>query len=229
MTLLGRVQIRVVGARATCDTAAAGTRASRPRVVPATLASIVSRRPLLPASASAGGGASAAGACAAVVALHRPLAMRYVLLDRITTLSPPEVAHGIKCVSLSDDVFADHFPGHPVMPGALIVESLAQLAGVLLEATMRERGRLDLHALLTMADRARFRRPVRPGDRLLLEARLISASEDGGQARTWARVDDQLVAEAELGFAFARVTNPSVLARRREYLDIWLTGSAEEP
>ena len=83
--------------------------------------------------------------------------MRYILLDRITQLSPPEVARGIKCVSLSDDIFTDHFPGFPVLPGALIVESMAQLAGVLLEATMRERGRHDLHALLTMADRAKFR------------------------------------------------------------------------
>src|SRR5690242_1268310 len=65
--------------------------------------------------------------------------VRYVLLDRITTLEPPELARGIKCVSLADDVFVDHFPGHPVMPGVLVVEALAQLAGVLLEATMRER------------------------------------------------------------------------------------------
>ena len=65
--------------------------------------------------------------------------MRYILLDRITTLQPPELARGVKCVSLSDDCMADHFPGHPIMPGALILESLAQLAGVLLEQTMRER------------------------------------------------------------------------------------------
>ena len=74
--------------------------------------------------------------------------MRYVLLDRISELHPPEQAVGVKCVSLADDVFVDHFPGHPVMPGALILESLAQLGGVLLEATMRSRGRSDLHALL---------------------------------------------------------------------------------
>lgn len=155
--------------------------------------------------------------------------VRYILLDRITELAPPEVARGVKCVSLSDDIFVDHFPGHPIMPGALILESMAQLAGVLLEATMRDRGRHDLHALLTMADRAKFRRVVRPGDKLELEARALSATEDGGQAQTFARVDGQLVAEAQLTFAFATVTNPKVLAKRREFLDIWLTGSAEEP
>lgn len=155
--------------------------------------------------------------------------MRYILLDRITQLSPPELARGVKCVSLSDDIFVDHFPGFPVLPGALILEGMAQLAGVLLEATMRQRGRHDLHALLTMVDRAKFRQVVRPGDRLELEARLERVSEDGGQAQAWARAEDKLVAEGLLSFAFAQVTNPAVLAKRREYLNIWLTGSAEEP
>ena len=105
---------------------------------------------------------------------YGPRRVRYVLLDRITTLQPPELARGVKCVSLSDDIFVDHFPGHPVMPGALILEALAQLAGVLLEATMRAaRAASDLHALLTMIDRAKFRHVVRPGDRLELEARVL--------------------------------------------------------
>lgn len=155
--------------------------------------------------------------------------MRYVLLDRITTLEPPELARGQKCVSLSDDIFVDHFPGHPVMPGALILESMAQLAGVLLEGSMRLQDRHDLHALLTMVDRCKFRHLVRPGDRLELEARTLRVTEDGGQAQGFARVEGQVVAEAQLSFAFAQVTNPTVLARRREFLDIWLTGSAGTP
>ena len=152
--------------------------------------------------------------------------MRYILLDRITLLQPPE-ARGVKCVSLSDDIFADHFPGAPVMPGALILEGLAQLAGVLLEAAMRARGRHDLHAILTMADRAKFRRLVRPGDRLELEAHLERVSEDGGQAVAVARIDGQVASEALLSFAFTQITNPAVLAKRREYLEIWLSGSLE--
>jgi 3-hydroxyacyl-[acyl-carrier-protein] dehydratase len=155
--------------------------------------------------------------------------VRYILLDRITELRPPELARGVKCVSLSDDIFVDHFPGYPIMPGALILEAIAQLAGVLLEATMRERGRNDLHALLTMIDRAKFRHVVRPGDKLELEARVLSATEDGGQAQGWARVDGTLVAEGQLSYAFAHVTNPVVIAKRREFLDIWLTGSAGAP
>jgi 3-hydroxymyristoyl/3-hydroxydecanoyl-(acyl carrier protein) dehydratase len=155
--------------------------------------------------------------------------MRYILLDRITSLKPPEKATGVKCVSLADDVFVDHFPGHPIMPGALILEALAQLGGVLVEAAMRERGRHDLHALLVTVERAKFRHAVRPGDRVELEANGISVHEDGGRVRGFARVEEKLVAEAELTFAFAKVTNPKLLARRREVLNVWLTGSAEEP
>ena len=155
--------------------------------------------------------------------------MRYILLDRITSLEPPELARGIKCVSLSEDTFMDHFPGHPIMPGALILEALAQLGGVLVEATMRGRGRHDLHALLTMVDKARFRKMVRPGDRLELEVHGLVTTEDGGRVRGQAYLDGELASEAQLTFAFAQVTNPKLLERRREVLNIWLTGSAEEP
>src|SRR5215813_10556804 len=100
--------------------------------------------------------------------------MRYLLLDRITELSPPEHATAIKCISLAEDVFVDHFPGYPVMPGALLLEALAQLGGALLEATMESRGMGDRVAVLSMADRAKFRHFARPGDRLLLRARGIA-------------------------------------------------------
>lgn len=155
--------------------------------------------------------------------------MRYVLLDRITALEPPERARGIKCVTLSDDVFADHFPGHPVMPGALTLESLAQLGGVLCEATMRLQGRDDLHALLVGVERAKFRRMVRPGDRLELEARALRVQESGGQVKATAELDGALAVEAELTFAFAEVKHPSLIQRRREVLNVWLHGSTEEP
>lgn len=155
--------------------------------------------------------------------------MRYVLLDRITSLDPPGSATGVKCVSLADDIFVDHFPGHPIMPGALILEGMAQLGGVLIEATMRQRGRSDLHALLVMADRTRFRKMARPGDRLELEAHGIRVSEDGGRVRAVARIDGVLAAEAELGFAFAEVKHPRLIERRRAVLNVWLTGSEVDP
>jgi 3-hydroxymyristoyl/3-hydroxydecanoyl-(acyl carrier protein) dehydratase len=153
--------------------------------------------------------------------------MRYIQLDRITLLQAPELARGIKCVSLAEDIFADHFPGHPIMLGAMVIESMAQLGGVLLEASMRARGRHDLHALLVTVDKTKFRQQVRPGDKIELECSTLVVNEDGGQVRALARVDENLVAQAELGFALLRVTNPKLLAQRREVLNVWLTGSAE--
>ena len=70
---------------------------------------------------------------------------------------------------------------------------------------------------------------LRAGDKMDLECLGIVVHEDGGQVRALARVDGKLVAEAELSFAFAKVTNPKLLMRRREVLNVWLTGSAEEP
>jgi 3-hydroxyacyl-[acyl-carrier-protein] dehydratase len=154
--------------------------------------------------------------------------MRYLLLDRITSLSPPELATAVKCVSLSDDVFVDHFPGYPVLPGALILEALAQLGGVLIEATLRERGEPDLAAVLTFVERAKFRHAVRPGDRLTLSVHGITASTEGGQVRGVALVEEKRVAEAELGFALTKLTNPELLARRRERLEIWRAGTLED-
>lgn len=154
--------------------------------------------------------------------------MRYILLDRISELTP-EKAVGIKCVSLSDDIFVDHFPGHPIMPGAMILEAMAQLGGVLVETIMRSRGRTDVHALLVQADRLKFRKMVRPGDSMVLEAFGASVKDEGGRVNTVARVDGKPVAEGELTFAFTEVKNPIVLTRRREVLNLWLTGSTEEP
>jgi 3-hydroxyacyl-[acyl-carrier-protein] dehydratase len=151
--------------------------------------------------------------------------MRYFLLDRIVSLRPPESATAVKCVSLADDIFNDHFPGHPVMPGALLIEAMAQLGGVLVEATLRQRGHDHLHALLTMVDRAKFREIVRPGDRVELEAIGTGTREEGGQVRALARVEGKLVAEAELTFAFFEIANRKLIQRRREALQIWLDGS----
>src|SRR5262249_17728652 len=155
--------------------------------------------------------------------------MRYVLLDRITALTPPARAAGIKCVSLSEDVFTDHFPGLPVMPGALILESLAQLGGVLLEATMREQGRPELHAVLTPIERAKLRRAARPGDRLVLEVEGLRISDLGGQVKGRATVDDKRVVEAELSFALIPIHEPQLVAQRRALLAIWLARPDEEP
>ena len=94
---------------------------------------------------------------------------------------------------------------------------------------MRLQGRHDLHALLSMVDRAKFRVMVRPGDKVTYHGKAVRVREEGAQMKAEARVDDKLVCEAELTFVFTVVTHPAILARRKEVLNIWLNGSAEAP
>ena len=92
--------------------------------------------------------------------------MRFFLIDRITRWEPPQAAEAVKNVALSEDFFDDHFPRRPVMPGVLILEGMAQLSGLLLEASLKEKFGKDAKAVLTVIERTKFRRLVRPGDTL---------------------------------------------------------------
>ena len=90
----------------------------------------------------------------------------FLLVDRITECEPGQKAAGIKCVSVNEPYFCGHFPGHPVMPGVLIIEALAQVGAVALLTLEEFRGKI---ALFGGIKNARFRRPVQPGDVLRLE------------------------------------------------------------
>jgi 3-hydroxymyristoyl/3-hydroxydecanoyl-(acyl carrier protein) dehydratase len=113
--------------------------------------------------------------------------MRYYLIDKVTEIVPGEHAKGVKCVSLADEVLHDHFPDYPVMPGALIVEGAAQLAGFLLETSFNQAGRPLLRALMVQIRDAKFYEPVGPGSTLefsvRLGSRLEAAAEVAGRGR----------------------------------------------
>jgi UDP-3-O-[3-hydroxymyristoyl] N-acetylglucosamine deacetylase/3-hydroxyacyl-[acyl-carrier-protein] dehydratase len=134
-----------------------------------------------------------------IKAIQRILPHRYPFLfvDRIIEFVEDKRAVGIKNVTLNDYYFQGHFPGRPVMPGVLIVEALAQVAGVLM---LNKRENLGKYAFFMSIDKVKFRKTVVPGDQLILEAEVARLRSKMGQVKTRALVEGKVVAEAQLMF-----------------------------
>src|SRR5215210_4276949 len=120
----------------------------------------------------------------------------FLLVDRIIDYEPNKRVVGIKNVTLNEPFFQGHFPGAPVMPGVLIVEAMAQTAGVLMLANIPDRE--SKLVFFTGIDNAKFRRPVVPGDQLRMELTVLRLRPRYIKLRGEAYVDGQLVAEAEI-------------------------------
>jgi len=135
-----------------------------------------------------------------VLQIMAKLPHRYPLLlvDRILEVDPGKRIVGLKNVSINEPFFVGHFPSHPVMPGVLIVEAMAQVGGVLVALTPGSEGRVPYFASI---DRVRFRRPVRPGDQLITEAVLVRTRGRFGKAHAISRVGGVVVAEGMLTYS----------------------------
>jgi 3-hydroxyacyl-[acyl-carrier-protein] dehydratase len=148
--------------------------------------------------------------------------MRFFLIDRITRWEPGAAAEALKNVALSEDYFDDHFPRRPLMPGVLMIEGMAQLAGLLLEATLKQQQHRDAKAILTVLERTKFREMVRPGDTLRYRVEVMSVSADGGKASAEAFCGDRTVVTSGMVFAFMHVDDPQLEARRSALLKTWM-------
>lgn len=133
-----------------------------------------------------------------VSAIEAVLPHRYpfLLVDRVLTLEPMKKIVALKSVTMNEPYFAGHFPGHPVMPGVLILEALAQAAALLAKKSMAEDTR-DKVTYLMGIDGARFRRPVLPGDRIELVVEVVRQKGDIWKEKGTALVEGEVVAEAE--------------------------------
>jgi 3-hydroxyacyl-[acyl-carrier-protein] dehydratase len=133
-----------------------------------------------------------------VIEIQKIIPHRYpfILVDSIIELEPAKRIVGIKNVTFNEPFFAGHFPGSPVMPGVLIVESMAQVAAVLVLREVRDRGKKLVYFM--GIDRARFRQPVTPGDQLKIIIEVLMLRPHHGKLRGEAFVRDKLVAEAEI-------------------------------
>jgi len=121
----------------------------------------------------------------------------FLLVDRIIELEPNKRVVGVKCVTANEPFFVGHFPGHPVMPGVLILEALAQASALMAITTMPEEHRAGKVIYFMAIDGARFRKPVVPGDRLELHCEMLKNKGSIIKVRGEAKVEGQVVAEGE--------------------------------
>jgi 3-hydroxyacyl-[acyl-carrier-protein] dehydratase len=138
-----------------------------------------------------------------VVEIQKILPHRYpfLLVDRITELTPRESIVGYKNISISEPVFQGHFPGHPIYPGVMIIEGMAQAGGVLAFKSMDNATQEEIEnkvVYFMSIDKAKFRTPVKPGDKLEYRLSVIKNKGAIWMLDAKAYVDDKLVAEAEL-------------------------------
>jgi 3-hydroxyacyl-[acyl-carrier-protein] dehydratase len=138
-----------------------------------------------------------------IMAIMRRLPHRYpfLLIDRIIKIVPGEEIVALKNVTMNEPFFQGHFPARPVMPGVLIMEALAQAGGVLASEIRGPEKQGEIIYFMGM-DHVRFRRPVVPGDQLMLEARVLKMRSKVAKMAGRALVEGQVVAEAELMASF---------------------------
>ena len=138
-----------------------------------------------------------------VVEIQNILPHRYpfLLVDRITKLTPGECIEGYKNVSISEPVFQGHFPDHPIYPGVMILEGMAQAGGVLAFKSMDGVSQDDIQnkvVYFMSIDKAKFRVPVTPGDQLIYKINVMKHKGAVWQLEAKAYVDEKVVAQAEL-------------------------------
>jgi len=129
---------------------------------------------------------------------HLPHRYPFLLVDRVLEVEAGKSIHAYKNVTINEPFFQGHFPHHPVMPGVLIMEALAQAAGILSFKTMGEMPDENSVFYFVGIDEARFKKPVMPGDQLHLHVVIERQMRGIWKYKAEARVDGELVAEAKL-------------------------------
>ncbi|MDD2383269.1 MAG: 3-hydroxyacyl-ACP dehydratase FabZ [Sulfurospirillaceae bacterium] len=138
-----------------------------------------------------------------VVEIQKILPHRFpfLLIDRVTEIVPGELIEAYKNVTIGEQIFQGHFPGHPIYPGVMIIEGMAQAGGVLAFKSMDEEGQENTKEKVVYfmsIDNAKFRNPVKPGDKLVYKLNVLKHRGNIWVLDAKAYVDDKLVAEAEL-------------------------------
>jgi len=120
----------------------------------------------------------------------------FLLIDKVVEFEPEKRLVAIKSVTINEPFFQGHFPGYPIMPGVLVVEAMAQAGGIIMTAAMPDRDKKLV--VFSGIERAKFRRPVVPGDQLRIEVEVLAFRSRAGRIQGNAFVDGKLACEATL-------------------------------
>jgi len=140
--------------------------------------------------------------------------MRFYLFDRIDEICEWKTIRAVKCITLADDVFNEHFPGYPIFPGTLMIEGLAQLGGSFFEIAMTRQNLPIKRAVLSIVREFKIKKPARPGDRLIYTAEIVTMQENYGVSKVSATLDGELCAAGELLFTFMALPDEKIRESR---------------
>jgi len=136
--------------------------------------------------------------------------VRFVLVDKVVEIEPGKRARGYRDLSPDADYYRDHMPAYPVEPGVLMLESMAQLGGRLVQQSVKQASGRDVLPMLAMVNAAEFRRPVRPPCRLELAAEILSIRSTGARVSGSAQVDGHPVASATITYVLVGLDHDTV-------------------
>ena len=125
-----------------------------------------------------------------------------LMVDRVLEVEPGKSIVGYKNISINEQIFVGHFPGAPIFPGVLMIEAMAQISGILGFVTAQQSSDNGMLYLFAGIDKVRFKRPVVPGDRLMLTSEVVSVKRNIWRFRTTATVDEELASTAILMCAY---------------------------
>lgn len=157
--------------------------------------------------------------------------MRYFLIDKVTRIVLDQCIHAKKAISLSDPVLHDHFPGFPVLPGALILEGVAQAAGMLLELSHNRSEDNIKRAVFAQVDKYKMIAPSTPGEILRYEVELISTIDDAGRFsfKVVEETSSELRATGFLLLTLKSINTSEIAQQRASIYKIWTKGLEKCP
>ena len=153
--------------------------------------------------------------------------MRFLMIDKIIEWRIGESAKAVKNISLSEDFFDDHFPRKPIMPGVLILEGMAQLGGIILEETVKEKLGIEKKAIMTIIDKTKFRDIARPGDTLVYSATVQSFNDAAGKVQVDAHRKDRRIVSTKITYVLDAYRDPILQRDRQRLIDLWKEGLDE--